>query len=1070
MSELPPVVAEIVGSRRLGTGGGAVATFTVAKSEALLALRSRPQPSEWSWTLPLVRAANTITDRAAVYFSQHEEEDQQVDTLTFVVPEADLGALQLRDLLGGALEDDLGGPLESETRTDRLRRFRRLLGKAANDALAADLRELEVLTPVGGRRFIRREEVSEDLDPYSTRNAGTRSRPGTFVFRRRTTRKGLGRRFGRWLSGYSDDWLTLTRMWRGAIVGAATEDLERDGDGAHGMSLVPLLPGRPEKLGALARWSRAPELQGLWLVRDGVKVARLDESIAASGVAPGELAGWVECPRLRLTADEGKVVQDATFQELVAWLADAVAHFFDVDDEQRVVWPTRLEGLPTASGRVLSLAALGRRAAGGQDLLFVWPHQQAGLPASVGARVVAASPSHLALAREALPGVRFVPLRALGARPSFTPVDLTSLDQGSLSPLPLVTGSPFEGPDGEKLRISLTGYVHRYTAAVQGATVLLAFEREVAQLREIRFTIPGLTLLARVEAQEGQVLDLESFQANGPLISAVGLRCKELADEHLDALLGHVMSTANPWENPLTRVALEQLSAVRLGLRYVERGGSLAVVWEDHPLLYLRVGETHEGKAMDLRDALQRVAASGFIVLTNEGRGKWRTLESDDDRLKPWKVEPYARPLFDRVVGPGLVLTMPAVPEAYPLLRPVEEQHHLLLDAGRFEQDLARHASDPDARLRLAAHLLVARSLGHHTRGLDTVPLFLRYDPRAAAPSRLVSLEQILAEQTGIAVPGAVSRELPGPAIEAAPGLALMLHAVEGLHPEVAPQPSSSMVEGRIPGPVRKRGRHVPPLITKPVVEHAVVGSLKIAGDGSSPGVDLWERGLKVGELRLPEPLGRVSGRLWIAARIEHRELEKLVTEHAVGLLAAVVEQRFLAVPGSPQREKLEALVDYARKAVLLDDRLGLAPLLGVDRAPERPTETALDRSLRAWPLHRLPDRDDIWLEDAVVQSLGMQVVLEKAMLSWKAARITGRRPNGTLVLELGLRNTWINRATRVGSAERRIASLEAAVVVMAEFFRQTADQGTFVVSNPDRAVAYWRLLALLIENVGKDR
>lgn len=1066
MSELPPVVAEIVGSRRLGTSGGAVATFTVAKSEALLALRGRPLPNEWWWTLPLLRAANAISERPAVFLSQAEEDEHQVDTLTFVVPEADLSALELRDLLGGALEDDLGGPLEGETRTDQLRRFRRLLGKAANDALASDLRELEILTPVGGRRFIRREEVSEDLDPYSARNAGTRSRPGTFVVRRRTDRRGVAGRFGRWLAGQSDDWHTLTRMWRRSIVGASGEDIDGD-DGAHGMSLVPMLPGRPEQLGALARWGRAPHLQGLWLVRDGIAVARLDESIAAAGIPPGELAGWVECPRLRLTADEGKVVQDATFQELVAWLADAMAHIYDVEDEQRVVWPTQLEGLPTASGRVLSLAALQRRAAGGQDLLFVWPHQQAGLPASVGARVVAASPSHLALARDALPGVRFVPLRALGARPTFTPVDLTSLDLGSLSPLPLVQGSPFEGPEGARLRLSLTGYVHRYTAAIQGATVLLAFEREVSQLREFRFTIPGLTLLARIEAEEGQVLDLESLQANGPLITAIGLRCKELADEHLDALLGHVMSTANPWENPLTRVALEQLSAVRLGLRYVERRGGLALVWEDHPLLHLRVGETHEGQPMDLGDALRRVAEIGFIVLSNEGRGRWRTLESEDEQLKPWKVEPYARPLFDRVVGPGLVLTMPAVPEAYPLLKPAAEQGHLLLDASRLEQDLGRHASDPDARLRLAGHLLVARAQGHATRGLDAAPLFLRYDPRAAAPSRLVSLEQVLAERTGIAVPGAVSRDLPGPAIEAPPGLARLLHEVVGLHPEVAPRPSSSMVEGRIPGPVRKRGRQVPPLITKPVIDNAVVGSLRIAGDGSSPGVDLWERGLKVGELRLPEPLGRVSGRLWIAARIEHRELEKLVTEHAVGLLAAVVEQRFLAVPDSTQREKLEALVDYARKAVLLDDRLGLAHLLGVDRSPERQTETALDRSLRAWPLHRLPDRDDIWLEDAVVQSLGMHVILEKAMLSWKAARITGRRANGTIVLELGLRNTWINRATRVGSSERRVASLEAAVVILAEFFRQTADQGTFVVSNPDRAVAYWRLLALLIENVG---
>ena len=100
----------------------------------------------------------------------------------------------------------------------------------------------------------------------------------SLFFRRRTDRRGVAGRLGRWLAGQSDDWHTLTRMWRRSIVGASGEDLDGD-DGAHGMSLVPLLPGRAEQLGALARWGRAPELQGLWLVRDGV--AELPQKHAA---------------------------------------------------------------------------------------------------------------------------------------------------------------------------------------------------------------------------------------------------------------------------------------------------------------------------------------------------------------------------------------------------------------------------------------------------------------------------------------------------------------------------------------------------------------------------------------------------------------------------------------------------------------------------------------------------------------------------------------------------------------------------------------------------------------------
>jgi hypothetical protein len=1055
-------VSELLEQRRLGTGEGSRGAFTVAKTRALLELRKLPK-TEWRWTLHLVRAANVLSESPVAVVEREVIDEHVVTRLVFGVPGASFDGLELRDFLAAALRPDLGTALdESAPHAQRLGHWRGLVARALNEAMATEVSELQLITPAGGRRYVRSDHQDPDRDPFAPRPlpAQLQSQSFAIVLRESTS---FGHKLGSLFGGKSDLAEKLTHLWRDAIVGADEENTAVDG-----MSLAPLLPGHPVALGEEARFTPKPDI-GPWLVRDGVKILGLKEVLHKSQLPTRLLSGFIEAPGVHLTADESTVARDEAYELLVAWLHDMVAHTFGdetVPTPETVKWPEKLSAIPTASGYTISLEALQRRVDQGQDLLYVWCHQVGAVPSAARARVLQLWPSEARLLQTALRGSKLVPLRALGTNPEYERVDLTSLNQGSLDALPLEFDAKFETEDGETLVLDVVAYIHRYSTATLGAVVLLSYEREVAYVRDPRRTVPGLTLLCRIRSPDGQ-FDLDRLRGASKVTDLIARHCRQLADEHLESLLAHVNRSSNPWENPLVRAALDQLSAVRIGLRYVISGGRLRLEWDDSALLDLPVARDKDGNEYSLRDALERCRDVGLLVESAKSE-RWSTLVSGDAKLQPWIIDAHARAVFDRVVGPSVVLRMPAVPEAYPLARGVEDQRALLLKKDAAADDIKRSAADPWARLRLAGHLLVARANGRDELGLHTVALFSRYDPRAAAPTRLVSLQSALSEShaPGLAFPGAVSRELAGAVLEVPPGLAGLLHEVLELEPEAAPRPDASLVEGTIPGPVRKRSRESPALLTYPVVHPLAVGSLKIDADGRSHGVALWFKGLRVGELRLPEPLGRVSGRLWLTRQVRHEELETAVAAMGRELMQELVRTRGLLSLDGPRRAKFDAVIDYAKSKIAKNDRLDLAETFGV--SSEKPTtEATLDRSLRAWPLQRLAPQVERWLAEIVIQSVGFRVNLDLAYLSWKVAKVQRIRRDGSIDLDLGSRNEWVRRALEAPKTGDKLTAFEAATLVLAEFFRQVKERNLADPSPANQAVAYWRLLALLVDNVG---
>ncbi|MGB1012881.1 MAG: hypothetical protein ACPG4T_02015, partial [Nannocystaceae bacterium] len=85
-----PAIAATLASLRLASsptrGDGGRRSFSVARTQALLALRDLPQPDPWQWTLELVRAANAISDTPNVYVHYQESSEESHTELLFRVP------------------------------------------------------------------------------------------------------------------------------------------------------------------------------------------------------------------------------------------------------------------------------------------------------------------------------------------------------------------------------------------------------------------------------------------------------------------------------------------------------------------------------------------------------------------------------------------------------------------------------------------------------------------------------------------------------------------------------------------------------------------------------------------------------------------------------------------------------------------------------------------------------------------------------------------------------------------------------------------------------------------------
>jgi hypothetical protein len=1103
-ASLDPALAELLASKRLGSLEASRHRFTVSREEALLRLREQVHgrnEDRWDWTTLVVRAANALSEIAEAQIRVEVDETHETTTLDVITPGIELLAVDLSDVLGGALEPDLGEPLGGADPDQRLARFRALIGRALNAALAHDRVAIELQTPAGGRLWERREQPVEGRDPFVERKRAALDGRSRFVVKIVEPRPGLGSRLGRWLRSRSDTREALLKLWRAHRL-ADHEAANVDDEGR--VSLGPALAAEAVALGSHAllgpcrgRADAPPRLrESLWLARDGLLLVDLGPSLRAHGLDPASLAGWIDCPSLRLTADERSVARDGNFELLLAWLQDFLARS---DASGAVRWPGSLGDLPgggpeTASGRVVDPEQLADDARRGRELIYVWRHQAGTVPAYAKAKIFALWPSELGLIRARFPELRLVPLRAVGDHNDFDPADLTSLRTGSYEPLVLLKHSPFggQGQPGAGalavvLHLSIEAYVHRAPTASMGFIEILAYERRVAQVRERGKVFPGVTLICRVSGAEGGAeggpeLDVASLRRDHAAIATITELCRERTRAHWEGLLAHVMRSADAgwsaWETPLLRTALDELGPAAIDLRYQTGEQGLRLAWRDTVLLDVVVGRDASGADRSLRDALRQLREPGFLVLAHEHK-RFEQLHSKDPRLLPWSVHDWARPLLERVLGRAALLAMPVVPEAHPLVLgdPVRDQRHLIRQRETTVETLQRSTTDPLARQRLLGHLLVARALNQDSFGLETVPLLDRYDPRALTTTRLVSLASILAERPrpGLVPAGAVHRGLPRPMIEVTPGIAALLAKVAELEPG-ATSGAPILRDDADPGdsrsaPVRRRARAVPALLASSVVHPLMIGRLQVAGDGSSEGIALWARGLRIGELELPEPLGRVSGRLLLTEqghRIDRAVVRREVTGLARDLLADALRQRSLLPPDGPQRRRLDAFVEYARSVVRVEDRFGLADLLGAREAVDRGARFVALRqlSLGAAPLRPLSNRREALLVDVIRQSVAMALHFDTAVLSWRPAKLGKRRNDGSFELEFGLRNAMIKAALDEGRAlspaVHRHAALLAGVVVIASYFEQVRESDALELGPEHVVVAMWRLLKLV--------
>lgn len=1093
---LHPAVAELLDSRRLGSLEASRHRFTVSREEALLRLREQARAREeppWAWTSWLVRAANALSDAAEARVSVTEVPgddtgELRLTSIDVVTPGIELDGVDLSDMLAGALEPDLGEPLRGGDPQLRLRRFRMLIGRALNAALAHGPISIELVTVAGARKFERREQLVEGRDPYVERKLGGCEGRSRFVVRVVEPRPGLSSRLGRWLRRRGEVRDELLELWRSIRLADHEAKLAAGADD-DGVRLGPQLEREPISLGRHALYGplRSTEPGALparlgasvMLVRDGVLLLDIGPALREQGLDPVTLTGWIDCPQLRLTADERSVARDANFEVLVAWLHDYAAR---ADGEGNVRWPDSLEslgsGLQAASGRMLPFEQLREDATRGRELVYVWRHQAHAVPSHAKARIAALWPSEESLMREHFPALRLVPLRALGQQ-DIDPADLTALAGGCYEPLTLAKDEPFasEHADGG-LRISLDAYIHRARTATTGFVVILAYERRVSQFNERSFVIPGVTLVCRVQTDSTD-LDVAALRRDHETLAKLADLCRRKTQEHMEALLAHVLRHANPWENPFVRTALDELGPGTIDLRYQQTEDGVRLGWRDSLLLDVTVGRTREGQAKTLRDGLRSLRERGFVIVGHPLKRHDQT-RSADPLLQPWLLDDAARALLVRVLGGASVLSMPIVAEAHPLVisDPVEDQRHLVRQRDTIKGWLDRAATDPLARQRLLGHLLVARGLGSDTFGLETMPLLERYDPRALSPTRLVSLAAVLGEdpRPGLIPAGAVHRGLPRPMLEVTPGVAALLAEVGEFEPGAAGTIAATVTREPVAGErssttaIRRRARSVPPLLAKSVVHPLVIGRIKVAGDASSDGIGLWSGGLRVGELTFPEPLGRVSGRLIltpVGQRVGAKQVEDIVRGEARELLADAMRQRTLLPPDGPTRRRLDAFVEYVRAKIRVKDTFALADDFGLTTPEDPGRRVAMLRamSLGAAPLRPLGNRREVLLQEVVRQSLAMAVHFDTAMLSWRPAKLGKRRRDGSMEIEFGLRNAWIQRGLdedqELSAEQHRDAALLAGVLVVAAFFEQAREREDINLGREHLVVALWRLLEL---------
>ncbi|HFE47291.1 MAG TPA: hypothetical protein ENJ18_17685, partial [Nannocystis exedens] len=956
--------------------GSGLGRFTVARTEALLRLREIPR-APWEWTCGLLRAALSLVRFARVAVISTETDSERLLEFQFVVPGASLESAfeGVGELLALALEASPTG-LREPTPEEGLCRWRVAVATALNAGLAGDPLELCLITPAGSRVLHRREgSVAERHDPYRQHRDPERCPPGSFIVRLRETRPSFGRRLASFLAlrGRVED--DLETLWRRALVLWGGEE----GLGLReGIDLQRRLPGDRIRLGEHALWGRMPELGGPWLVRDGIKILDLSAVLREHDLDSSLFAGWIDCPTLRLTADLATVARDQAFELLLAWLGDAQAHSFPGSGSlPKIVWPSEVAHVTTASGRPAPIEQIQKRAMGGADFPYEWPHRRAQVPKQVQARVFVVWPSELAALREQLPELRPVPQRNLGAQMGQARTDLGGLASRSLPEIELGLSPPtieieVEGASAVEVTLQLTAYVHRQSSATAGAIVLLAYGRRVAQSRDDGKNLPGVTLICAVEGQVG--ID-ELRRGRGALQVILG-RCREAMQQAQERLLRAACATANPWEIPLVRASALAAGPATVGLCYRIVDGHLRLSFRDCELSKLSIGTSRAGQEKRLSDALVELGERGGVVVEHESR-RWPSLDPEDAENSVWSLHAYGRDLCERVLGRAALWTMPIATQAQ--LRPIDvaEQRHLLLSLEGCRDHLERMQKRPRSRAALVAHLLVARMLGEPTHGLEKVALFIRYDPRALSASTLVSLDDISAAKPRLQLcpAGAVHRDLPEPVIEVEPGEAQLLHRLLNLAPAL-PQGEgrgeAAGVDRRARRPaIRRHSQELAPLVTLPVVDEIAAGALRIDDPDSPAAIALWAGGLHIDDLTLPAPLDCIAGRLWLTHAGIKAGTDKLAArlrDLSRELVRRALDQRLLHLPGSREAQAIAALI-VRLQAAAADDRSWVADLLP-SRSTGLPRQQVLARSLDRLPLRRLLGGGSERLTQVLRQSL----------------------------------------------------------------------------------------------------
>ncbi|MEZ4452649.1 MAG: hypothetical protein R3B09_24530 [Nannocystaceae bacterium] len=1050
-----PAVDAVVQRLSRAAGDGALAdrrAFTVARTEAVLRLREIPRGDPWQWTVSLLQAAMAACRFARAEVDAREEEAERVTTLRFAVPGADLAAVDLGELLLGALDEAPGG-LGDPTPEEGARRCRVALAVAVNAGLAQGPAAIEVVTPTQHAIFSRRESVKEGQDPYRQARGGDRSPEHSVVVRVREPRPSFGRRLATFLALRGDAIDGIARVWERALL-PAPQGL----DLRAGVDLHRQLPGARVRLGDHALWGRIPEEVGVWLVRDAVKVLDLGKALAAAGVDVAAFRGWIECPALRLTADGARVSEGPALDLLVAWLLDAQAHSFQAAGLPQVIWPAALDHVPTASGRPVPLALIQQAVREGRDFPYEWPHRQDHVPEAMRARTYVLWPSELALLGQRVPGLRAVPARSLGEIVRVARADLSALEGASLPALPLDLGGAAELalPGGQALRLAITALVHRSPTADEGSILLLAYGRRLAQSRDEKKALPGVTLVC--ELADDVHVAVDELRGDREGLAAALARAQAAALGAREAILAHAFTHDEPWELPFVRSLAAQATPQSVGLAYQSQGGELRLGWSEGPLLALEVGKTRGGERVTLGDALQRLRDRGGI-LVDDPKQRWGSLEPADAARAMVRLTPHGRALCLRVLGHSALWEMPTAPEAHVQVRAASAQRGLVLGHGAVDQHRRSLGRVTRAREALRAHLLIASALGDPTYGLEQVPLFTRYDPRAMTPSRFVSLTEIVDEapRPRLQPAGAVGRELTDVVIEATPGEAALLHQVLGLgaaSPRAEPRLEPS-------GAIRRHSHERAPLVTLPVADELATGTLRIDDpEAGRSAISLWSSGLHIDDLTLPEPLDCVGGRLWLSAEGMKAGTERLAAHLralARELIRRALQGRLLHAPETAEARALAVLIERLRAP--RGDASWVADLLP-EGAPGLRRAERLARSLKLLPLRRLLGGGVERLTLILRQSLAAQVVVDTAMLSWKVATVNEAPAprGGRWVLELGRRNGWIQRGL---AAEAGPAPFDAAALVVAVALAQARARALGAGDPDEEAVAMYRLLAL---------